>query len=77
MASQADWLVDEALALPADARLDLVDRLLESLNPSVDEELDRLWAAEAERRVRQVDAGETRLIPGEEVFARIRAKYGR
>jgi hypothetical protein len=40
----------------------------------IDKEIDRLWAEEAERRVSQIEAGEVKLIPGEEVFSRIQAK---
>lgn len=29
-----------------------------------------------EERLRQLDAGETTLVPGEQVFAQIRARYG-
>jgi hypothetical protein len=36
-----------------------------------------LWAEEAERRVFQIDRGEVELIPGNEVFAKIRQKYQR
>jgi putative addiction module component (TIGR02574 family) len=77
MSAMNDRVTDEALSLPADARLSLVEKLLTSLNLPVDKEIDRLWAEEAERRVTQIDAGEAKLIPGEEVFSRIRAKHGR
>lgn len=30
-----------------------------------------MWAAEAERRVAEIEAGRAELIPGEEVFARL------
>ncbi len=42
---------------------------------SFPKEIDRLWAEEAELRVSQIEEGKVRLIPGEEVFARIREKY--
>ena len=58
-------------------RLNLVDRLIASLNLPTQAEVDRLWAAEAERRLAQIDRGEVELIPGEKVFADIRAKYRR
>lgn len=70
-------LLEEVLSLPADIRLDLVDKLLQSLNLPVDEEIDRLWKAEAELRVEEIDQGNATLIPGETVFAEIRAKYGK
>ena len=76
MATANDRVTEEALSLPADARLNLVERLLSSLNLPADEEVERLWAEEAERRVSQIEAGKARLVPGEEVFAKIRAKLG-
>lgn len=51
---------------PVDARLSLVEKLLTSLNLPIDKE--------AERRVSQIEAGEVKLVPGEEVFSRIQAK---
>jgi len=72
-----DRVVEEALSLPADVRIALVEKLLRSLNLPVDEDIDRLWAEEAERRVAQIAEGKAELVPGEEVFAKIRAKYGR
>ena len=71
MGAVTDRVTEEALSLPAEARLGLVEKLLTSLNLPIDEEIDRLWAEEAERRVTQIDAGEAKLIPGEDVFARI------
>ena len=75
MAAVTDRVTEEALSLPADARLDLVEKLLTSLNLPIEKEIDRLWAEESERRVSQVEAGETKLILGEEVFSKIRAKH--
>ncbi|MBI2192220.1 MAG: addiction module protein [Planctomycetes bacterium] len=77
MGTVTDRVTEEALSLPADARLGLVEKLLSSLNLPIDEEIDRQWAEEAERRVAQVEAGEAKLIPGEEVFSKIRSRYGR
>jgi putative addiction module component (TIGR02574 family) len=68
-----DRVTEEALSLPAEARLSLVEKLLCSLNLPIDAEIDRLWAAEAEDRVAQVEAGAAKLIPGEAVFAKIRS----
>ena len=74
MSPTNDSVIDAALSLPADVRLSLVEQLLTSLNLPIDEEIDRLWAEEAERRVSQIEEGKARLIPGEEVFAKTRAK---
>lgn len=77
MPTSTNKVFDEALSLPADIRMRLVEKLLASLNLPIREEIDRLWAEEAERRIAQIDRGEVELIPGEEVFERIRSKYRR
>jgi len=77
MPTAADRVVDQALDLPADARIGLIDRILASLNLPIRPDIDRMWAEEAERRVGQIDRGEVELIPGEEVFQKIRRKYAR
>jgi putative addiction module component (TIGR02574 family) len=77
MATTNDRVIEEALSLPADVRLNLVEKLLTSLNLPIDGEIDRLWAEEAERRVSQIEEGKTKLVPGDEVFTRIRAKHGK
>jgi putative addiction module component (TIGR02574 family) len=71
----ADKVFDDALSLPSDARVVLVERLLESLNLPTQAEIDRLWAEEAERRISEIDQGDVDLIPGDAVFAKIRQKY--
>jgi putative addiction module component (TIGR02574 family) len=68
----ADKVFDDALSLPSDARISLIKKLLISLNLPTNAEIDRLWAAEVEQRVSQIDRGDVELIPGEEVFAKIR-----
>ena len=75
MTLAASKVFDEALSLPADERVSLVERLLTSLNLPTQKEIDTLWAEEAERRVLQIDKGEKKLIPGEDVFSRIREKH--
>ena len=67
----------DVMALPAEARIALVDKILESLNASAPPEVERLWTQEAERRVAEIDREEIALIPGEAVFARIRKIHGR
>ncbi|MFH1038932.1 MAG: addiction module protein [PVC group bacterium] len=77
MPTVSNKIFDEALSLPADARVSLIERLLASLNLPTQSEIDRLWAEEAERRVTQIDRGEVELIPGDVVFEKIRNKYQR
>ena len=77
MGIATDKLLEEALLLPADERASLVEKLLQSLNLPTEAEVNRLWVEEAERRVSQIEAGKVELIPGEQVFAKIRTKYQR
>lgn len=77
MACGTDRIFEEALSLPSDVRASLVEKLLMSLNLPTQAEIERLWAEEAERRVAQIEHGETQLIPAEEVFAKIWQKYKR
>ena len=77
MTGVGNKVFEEALSLPSDERVSLVEKLLTSLNLPIQEEIDQLWAEEAKRRVSQMERGEVKLIPGNEVFAKIRRKYKR
>jgi putative addiction module component (TIGR02574 family) len=75
MSSSQEEIMGQAMALPPDARALLADRLIHSLDSPTREEIDRLWAEEAERRVQQIRNGEVKPIPGEEVFKEIRKSH--
>jgi putative addiction module component (TIGR02574 family) len=77
MQTAADRVSEEAMALPADARIVLVDKILASLNLPSQPDIDRLWAEEAERRIGEMERGEVIPVPAEEVFDRIRRKYSK
>lgn len=74
--STAKKILDEALSLPEDERAALVDALNESLEAPEDD-LSPEWKAEIARRIAAVERGESRLIPGDEVEARIRETLSR
>ena len=65
-----DELISEAISLPIEIRLQVVEKILESLNPS-HKDIDELWAIEAERRVAEIEKGEVETVPGEEVFRKL------
>ena len=77
MAIALEKVFDEALLLPADVRVGLVDKIIESLNLPTRPDIDKLWAKEVDKRIKQIDQGEVDLIPGEEIFSKIRNKYSR
>jgi putative addiction module component (TIGR02574 family) len=68
-------IMEEALSLPADLRLRLIDALLESLNFPLESEIDREWAEVAERRVAEWERGAARTVPAEEVYEKLKKKY--
>ncbi len=75
MATLEEKVLDEALLLPNDQRAALVDQLLRSLNLPTGEDLDRLWAEEAERRLREIRAGQVEPVLGEQVREEIRKRF--
>ncbi|HEC13400.1 MAG TPA: addiction module protein [Acidiferrobacteraceae bacterium] len=75
MATLEEKVLDEALLLPNDRRAALVDQLLRSLNLPTGEDLDRLWAEEAERRLREIRAGEVEPVSGEQVREEVRKRF--
>jgi putative addiction module component (TIGR02574 family) len=72
MSLTAAQLAEEALALPASARAELADKLVESLDPAEDISFRQLWAAEALKRRDEVRSGRVQTIPGAEALKRAR-----
>ncbi|MBN2703702.1 MAG: addiction module protein [Pontiellaceae bacterium] len=66
----AEKIYGEALDLPSDERLGLIDKLLESLSPTT-QSIQDAWIAEAEKRLAEYRTGEVSSISGEEVFQKI------
>ena len=71
MTSTTKKILEDALALPEEQRATLVAALNESLETTEDD-LTPEWKAEIARRIEAVERGDSRLIPGDEVEARIR-----
>jgi putative addiction module component (TIGR02574 family) len=63
-------------SLPLDLKTQLIDHLLNSLNPSP-KEIDELWAQEAEKRVAEIRSGKVNPIDGEEVFREIHKRFSK
>lgn len=74
MSRRIEEIAHEALELDVVSRAELARTLVDSLDDLPEEELDRLWGEEAERRYEEFLAGRARAVPAEEVFARIRAR---
>ena len=70
-------ILTAALALPAEARATLADRLLESLDDADQKRIDGLWAEEAERRLREIEEGKVEAIDGELIMQKLRSRMKR
>jgi putative addiction module component (TIGR02574 family) len=62
---------EQATRLPHRDRARLALRLLESLDPGQDENVDELWLDEAERRLREYEQGGTTARDAEDALADI------
>ena len=68
-------IIRDAESLPVEERTLIVDSLLRTLNPP-DPEIDQKWANVAKRRLEELRSGRVQPIPGDEVFAKIRQRFG-
>ena len=71
MNRSAPEVFDAALALPEDDRAKLAEKLVESLDGDVSADAEDAWAAEIERRLARIDAGQARLLSMEDAVARL------
>ncbi|MGI9072707.1 MAG: addiction module protein [Bryobacteraceae bacterium] len=74
MAKDAGHLLQDALALPPEARAALADSLLESIDTEVDEDAESRWREETRRRMAELDSGAVRAISWSEIETRLRKR---
>ncbi len=77
MAVLAEKIFEQALDLPIDDRLILIDKLLKSSNLSNQEEIDQAWSEEIELRFQNLKNGTAKLIPGEVVFEKVKRRFSK
>ena len=66
-------LESPALKLPRRERARLAQRLISSLDPEVDADAERLWLAEAECRLTELNSGKVAAIPADKVMKKARS----
>lgn len=67
MIPSARKILQEALDLPEDARVDLAAALLDSVDHDpTDEDVDAAWSAESKRRLEELRPGAVKPVPWEE-----------
>ena len=65
-------LIQEALSLPNSSRVFLVEKLIESLESDIDENIQKIWNAETKKRRDEIRNHTVEPISGEIALAQIR-----
>ena len=66
MTKTAEQLLEQVMRLDPADRFELVDRLVETAEPSDDPKCLAEWEAEIRQRIGEIDRGEVKMIPWEE-----------
>jgi putative addiction module component (TIGR02574 family) len=77
MSERGTQILEQALSLPADERVALVEQLLASLDAPPRPDIDAMWAAEAEDRIDAYERGEISTVSGRDVFEALRRQRQR
>jgi hypothetical protein len=72
-----EQIVEETRQWPEDTVAELIDRITLAKHGGISSEREGAWADVAARRSAELDTGKEKLIPGDEVSARIRRVVGR
>jgi putative addiction module component (TIGR02574 family) len=79
MKATLEQVAEEALGLSLSDRSALTRILIQTLGsePAEDAaEVQQAWQVEVEKRVDEILTGRVKTVPAEEVFAKLRTKYG-
>lgn len=74
MTEEVNELLKKAMALPENERAELAGSLLDTLDETVDEDVEEAWQNEIALRVQELDSGRSKTIPWAEVRSRLAAK---
>jgi putative addiction module component (TIGR02574 family) len=77
MTPEVSKLLERALSLSVEEQEALADSLFSNLGGKVDEGVQKAWEAEIGKRIAELDSGEAKTIPWEEVRRRNLAKLPR
>ena len=72
MTQKSQVVLEEALKLPPNERAEVAEQLIASLDEAPDVNVEQAWQEEVQRRLQQVEHGEVKTIPWEEVQKRLR-----
>jgi putative addiction module component (TIGR02574 family) len=74
MDTQAEQILQSALSLDPDDRVEIAESLILSLDEKRTAEIEAAWAEEIKRRLESIDKGQVQLIPADEVMREMRAR---
>ncbi len=74
MSELAKKYAEEVSLLPREDRVELIEKLLQSLNTPGLAEIDKLWAEEVEKRINEYESGSVEALEGKQVFKEIRER---
>jgi len=77
MTQAAEEILQKALQLPEEDRERIGESLLRSVHGDDESTFEEEWGPEIERRIAEIDEGKVQLLPGDEVMARLRARFAR
>lgn len=72
MSNLVTELSQRARELAPEDRARLAEELLASLGSGLEPEIDAAWDEELRKRIAEVENGTAKLVPADEVFARVR-----
>ena len=72
MTEKSQVVLEEALKLSANERAEVAEQLIASLDQVPDTDVEQAWQQEVQRRLQQIERGEVKTIPWEEVQRRLR-----
>lgn len=72
MTQKSQVVLEEALKLTAHERAEVAEQLIASLDEGPDADVEQAWQEEVQRRLQQIERGEVKTIPWEEVQRRLR-----
>ncbi len=77
MTKEGNELLKKAMDLPVNDRAELVVSLLDTLDETVDEDVEASWQNEIALRIQELDAGKAKTVPWTEIRSRLTAKLSR
>ena len=69
---ELESLTSQVLALPVEHRLTLGEKLIESVEPFANADVDDAWSDELKRRINEIESGQVECISSEDVHSEIR-----